>query len=265
MDTEPIQNNLESLNTLQPTEGSLPWLRQRGDLEQIRQLKNEVTDAIRKLSNYKDNPFTRKDVLGYAKLATKAGSGLLWDWVEFSRYYPYPPIEVKIDDPDRIEWVYAKKDLERNLAVIAREEAIELKNRGMNEEASSKMKLAKISFERYQRFTDTSIYYEHRGFIGELFEKAEVVNLFFDPKVESALEELNRTTYDISESKIHLQGIDSGLIRVWSSCSPPMKDFPFVHEEYEKLRRYIADKNNVAPEDIKRLTSWKINEMFPDQ
>lgn len=265
MDTEPIQENPESLDSLQPTEGSLPWLRQKGETRKIKQLEDAVTDAIEKLSKYKDIFLTQNDILEYYKLAAKAGSTLLQDWAEFNQYYSYPPIDIE-DLSDRVDLKQADVDLYRNLAVIARDEAIQLKNKNMNEKANEKMEYSRRNYAIYQRLSNNSgiHHYSATGAITELLAKAEIVSLLFNPAIITAQKELDATIDDIYDNKGDLPEIDSGLIRVCLRCSVSKKDFPFVHDEFEKLQKYFADKNNVSVEDMERFTAWRVKQMFSD-
>src|SRR3989338_2985648 len=128
MNFESIQRNPEipkTLEQLTPAEGSLPWLKRQNRKEEAIQLEQQTTQAIQKLSRYKDINFAKKDAENYLKLAAKTGSALLLQWTEFNIYYP----NLQIPN-DAILISTAKIELARNLAVMTYDEAKDLQNQG---------------------------------------------------------------------------------------------------------------------------------------
>lgn len=260
-----------TLESLQPTESSLPWLRQKGMTEQAEDLERKTEEAINKLRNYKDNPFTEEDALRYSQLAAKSGSGLLQFWVGFNMYYPYPWVEPENDD-SRKAWSKANKEFDRNRAVLFRDEATKEKK---PDEAKRKLRVAQNYFNRHvdnisRAGVQISIDVEKiKESFQEFDDNTEIAGLFFDPKISETVEEYRNATYSMGDGKLQIPGIDAGLIRVASAILPlpnsmEDKEAPEVIEARKKLLQYFADKNKVSMEDIKRLEDYEARAMFPD-
>lgn len=264
MSFESIRQNPEipkTLEQLTPTKGSLPWLKQQGRKEEADLLRQKATNAIQKLTRFKDINFTPKEAKECFELAAKTGSELLIQWTEFNIYYP------NLQLPNSLMLINnAKLELARNLAVITRDEAMEFKQQGRKEEET--LQQAKNLFSWYVK----RLRYHKPVSIPlvDIQEKlnTDIVEMFFSDDVKNADNELIQTGINIfDDNQVTIEGIDNGLIRVYVACAAnlPKDHFPQVYNEYNKLKQYIANKHSVSVEDMDKFSDWETNEIFPNQ
>lgn len=248
-----------SLETLQPSTGSLLALGDQGNGHGMKNLLNQYRHTLHKLSRYKQTTITENDILPLWDLTAKTASSELHDWIEFHCYYRYPP--VIIPDSERLEWVQLHREFDRNKAVqLYRRSKVLTVHKKFNR-AERCLKIARFLFNEYVREPGRIVLNatQTKNIEHHIDDQNTLVSNFFDEKIVSAIEMLHEIVDSMCDGKLTIPGIDEGLIRVFAAGVP----FEFVMKEHDKLMRYVAKTNGINVRDMHKYIYATVNEMFP--
>lgn len=264
----------ETLDTLLPTEGSVPWLRQHNQFKEMFALERRAAFSIQVLRNYETTQFDKESVIPFVELAAQTVSPMLFDWTTFHALYHEPPIteadflgEDGEPTPEYRRYLTTQMNYARNSAVDQRDQASNLHKLGDKERAAGKWKSAQSFYEWYQEvkesinnLSEVSISQNDHELSKQnvifLSDPTAIDTIPFEDAVADAVEEFGELFEKLIEGHGFVPGVNNRILRTYDTHYMIKPEFTFVTDEFLKVRHYIAERNGVTVEDMDRYTEW---------